>query len=183
MMKRFFAAVVLAAMAVPAIAESGSNVFLSGKVFKGDEVVASFAMPALLGSTVPVKEQILNSYIEKALVDGKKVKLVPGKITTGLDLQVTPSSIAGDRVMVMVKGSLAELEGFDKAPIAGTDLHIDLPKLHKNEFSQSFSIEKGKPLEYAFGGNCTAGFLVDDKLDDKPADCTHKLILEASVYN
>ncbi|MCC9290077.1 hypothetical protein [Pseudomonas aeruginosa] len=179
MMKRIFAAVVLAAMAVPAIAESGSNVFLSGKVYKGDEVVASIAMPALLASTVPVKEQILNSYIEKALVVGKKVKLVPGEITTGLDLQVTPSSIAGDLVMVMVKASLAELEGFDKPPIAGTDLHIDLPKLHNNEFSQSFSIEKGEPLEYAIGGNSTRGFLVDDKL----ADCTHNLILEAMVYN
>ncbi len=179
MMKRFFAAVVLAAAAVPAIAETGPNVFLNGKVFKGDEVVASFAMPVVLGSTVPVKEQVLNSYIERALVDGKKVKLVPGQVATGLDLQVTPSSIAGDRVMVTVKGSLAELKGFDEAPVAGTDLHIDLPKLSKNEFSQSFAIEKGKPLKYAFGGNCTAAFLVDDK----PADCTHKLVLEASVYN
>ncbi|HHK3940746.1 TPA: hypothetical protein ACQSRZ_006032 [Pseudomonas aeruginosa] len=183
-MKRLFAAVVLAAMSVPAFAETGPNVFLNGKVFKGEEVVASFAMPARLGSTVPVKEQVLNSYIERALVEGKKVKLVPGQIATGLDLQVTPSSIAGDHVTVMVKGSLAELKGFDKAPVAGSDLHIDLPKLHKNEFSQSFSIEKGKPLEYAFGGSCTSGFLVGDKLaDDKPTDCTHKLILEASVYN
>ena len=86
--------------------------------------------------------------------------------------------------MVMVKGSLAELNGFDKAPVAGTDLHIDLPKLHKNEFSQTFSIKNGQPLEYDFGGSCTSGFLVGDKLvDNKPADCTHKLILEASVYN
>lgn len=85
MMKRFFAAVVLAAAAVPAIAETGPNVFLNGKVFKGDEVVASFAMPVVLGSTVPVKEQVLNSYIERALVDGKKVKLVPGQVATGLD--------------------------------------------------------------------------------------------------
>ncbi|MCP1652356.1 hypothetical protein [Pseudomonas nitroreducens] len=184
MMKRLFAAVVLAAMSVPAFAETGPNVFLNGKVIKGDEVVASFAMPARLGSTVPVKDQVLNSYIESALVEGKKVKLVPGKIATGLDLEVTPSSIAGDRVMVMVKGTLAELNGFDKAPVAGTDLHIDLPKLHKNEFSQTFSIKNGQPLEYDFGGSCTSGFLVGDKLvDNKPADCTHKLILEASVYN
>ena len=77
MMKRLFTAGVLAAMSVPVFAETGPNVFLNGKVYKGDEIVASFAMPARLGSTVPVKDQVLNSYIESALVDGKRSSWFP----------------------------------------------------------------------------------------------------------
>lgn len=71
-MKRFLiVAVMFPMLATSALAESGSNIFLSGKVFKGDEVVASFAAPTLLGNTLPVKDQVLHSYIEKAVSDGK----------------------------------------------------------------------------------------------------------------
>ena len=175
-MKRFLiAAVMLPMLASSALAESSSNIFLSGKVFKGDEVVASFAAPTLLGNTLPVKDQVLHSYIEKAVSDGKKTKLIPGKLVTGLDMTMTPTAVVGENVIVAVKGSLAVLEGFDKAPLAGTDLAIDLPKMSRNEFSQSFEVKKGQPLEFAFGG-CTL-------FEGTPTNCSHKLVLDASAHN
>lgn len=174
-MKRFLIAVMLPMLATSALAEPGSNVFLSGKVFKGNEVVASFAAPTLLGNTLPVRDQVLHSYIEKAVSDGKKTKLIPGKLVTGLDMAMTPTAVVGENVIVAVKGSLAMLEGFDKAPLAGTDLAIDLPKMSRNEFSQSFEIKKGQPLEFAFGG-CTL-------VEGTPTNCSHKLVLSASAVN
>jgi len=175
-MKRFLiVAAMFPMLTTAALAETGSNIFLAGKVFQGDEVVASFAAPTLLGNTLPVKDQVLHSYIEKAVSDGKKTQLIPGKLATGLDMTMTPTAVVGENVIVAVKGSLATLEGFDKAPLAGTDLAIDLPKMRRNEFSQSFEIKKGQPLEFAFGG-CTL-------VEGTPTNCSHKLVLEASANN
>ncbi|HCE5933767.1 TPA: hypothetical protein NHK80_005232 [Pseudomonas aeruginosa] len=160
MMKRFFAAVVLTAMSVPAIAESGPNVFLNGKVFKGDEVVASFATPARLGSIVPVKDQIMQH-----------------GVATGLEMRVTPMSIAGDRIIVAVKGSLTKLKGVDTVSTShsGLPMSVALPKAAQEEFSRSFEVEKGIPVELDFG-DCTW-------IEGVPTDCSHKFVLSASVSN
>ncbi|HCA6672390.1 TPA: hypothetical protein MXV24_006861, partial [Pseudomonas aeruginosa] len=78
-MKRFLiVAAMFPMLTTAALAETGSNIFLAGKVFQGDEVVASFAAPTLLGNTLPVKDQVLHSYIEKAVSDGNKTQLIPG---------------------------------------------------------------------------------------------------------
>lgn len=174
-MKRALLAVLLPLLSSTVLAESRPNVFLSGKVFKGEEVVASFAAPTILGGVVPVKDQVLHSYIEKSVTDGKKTQLIPGKLATGLNLAITPKAVVGDNVIVAVEGALAELEGFDKVPLAGTELAIDLPKLTSKEFSQSFEVKKGEPLEFAFG-NCTL-------VEGTPTDCSHKLILSAALVN
>lgn len=40
--------------------DSPSNVFLSGTVFKCNEVITTFATPIVLGGTLPVKDQDSN---------------------------------------------------------------------------------------------------------------------------
>lgn len=174
-MKNILIAAFVAFFAVTAHAETPHNIFLSGKVFKGEEVVETFAAPTILGAALPVKNQVLHSYIEKAVTDGKRTDLVPGKLATGLSLTITPTAVSEDNVLVAVSGELTSLHGFDKAPVAGTDLAIELPKLTSHVFSNSFAVNKHEPLEFGFG-NCTL-------VEGNPTDCTHKLVLSAAVSN
>lgn len=174
-MKSILIAACLPLFAVTAHAESPQNIFLSGKVFKGEEVVASFAAPTILGGALPVKDQVLHSYIKKAVTNGKRTDLIPGKLATGLSLNITPTATSENSVLVAVSGELAKLHGFDKAPVAGTELAIDLPKMTSHVFSTSFAVNKQEPLEFGFG-DCTL-------IEGKPTDCTHRLVLSAIVSN
>lgn len=53
----FSAAALATLLATPVHAATLYNVFLSGQVFKGDELVTTFATPILIGRTLPVKDQ------------------------------------------------------------------------------------------------------------------------------
>lgn len=73
-------------MTAPVFAASPSNVFLSGTVFKGNEVITTFATPIVLGGTLPVKDQDSN------VVDG---------INT-VRLALTPKLSTENRVTVSI---------------------------------------------------------------------------------
>lgn len=74
-------------MTAPVFAASPSNVFLSGKVFKGDEVITTFATPIVLGGTLPVNDQDSNG---------------PDGIDT-VRLALTPELSVENRVRVSIK--------------------------------------------------------------------------------
>lgn len=76
-------------MTAPVSAASPNNVFLSGKVFQGDEVITTFATPIVLGGTLPVKDQDSNG------ADG---------INT-VRLALTPELSAENRVTVSIKAN------------------------------------------------------------------------------
>lgn len=90
--------------ATPCFAVSLSNVFLSGKVFKGDELITTFASPIVLGNTLPVKDQVS---------DGT------GRMST-LRLALTPEQ-SEDKVMsVSIKADWGTLGAPSEAVSGGT---------------------------------------------------------------
>lgn len=76
-------------MTAQVFAASPSNVFLSGKVFKDDEVITNFATPNVLGRTLPVKDQ----------------SAIGAADNNDLRLALTPELSDGNRVKVSIKAS------------------------------------------------------------------------------
>lgn len=75
-------------MTAQVFAFSASNVFLSGNVFKDDELITNFATPIVLGGTLPVKDQS-----------------TVGAADNKLNLELTPEFSDGNRVKVSIKAS------------------------------------------------------------------------------
>lgn len=83
----FSAAALATLLATPAHAATPYNVFLSGQVFKGGELVTTFATPILIGRTLPVKDQ------ERGGAERR------GSFT----LELTPEPAAQNRLSVSIK--------------------------------------------------------------------------------
>lgn len=91
-------------MAAPVFAASPSNVFLSGKVFKGGEVITTFATPIVLGNTLPVKDQVANG---------------SGGMNT-VRLALTPELFAENVMTVSIKADWSALGAPSEAVAGGT---------------------------------------------------------------
>lgn len=89
--------------AEPVFAASTSNVYLTGKVFRGEEVVTTFDAPILLGSTLPVKDQVTEG----------------SGIVKTVQIALTPEETAGSSVTVSITANWSESGGPTKGAVVG----------------------------------------------------------------
>ncbi|WP_158682596.1 hypothetical protein [Pseudomonas sp. XWY-1] len=84
----FFSAAALATLLATSVhAATPYNVFLSGQVFKGDELVTNFATPILIGRTLPVKDQDRGG----------------AERNESFTLELTPEPVPQNRISVAIK--------------------------------------------------------------------------------
>lgn len=134
-------------LVMSAHARSPENVFVSGKVLKGDSIVTSFAAPILLGGNLPVNDT------ERSGVKSTIVKV-----------DLSPQVVDGDHVTLLVK------------VYYGVRTSLNAPGKDDGHFSEIWS-NFNKIVEIDKGGSKTIPFGLCTPEDEKANDCTHKLVV------
>ena len=172
-MKRFILALAMF-QSLSVHAAGAPGVALVGDLYRGDELVSSFAMASVTTAGVPVQieDKVEHGYVDRATFKNGKIAFVPASVSSGLTLDVAANLTTDKTVILRIKGEVAELNGFAIKATPGTTATVQEPRMHRNGFSSAMVVKMDEAKDLVFG-NCAPK-------EGSSELCTYKLAIKVS---
>lgn len=131
---------------------TATNIAVNVIITKGEAVIYNGTTTTLDGQTAPVSVQDEISYLSKVsqLVQKDKpstTTATPGKITTGVSINITPTVEANKKIKTNMAISIDDLISMRSIAV-NDDINIEAPEVKSIKFNQIITLDQNTPATF-----------------------------------